>query len=121
LRFLVERRATLAEVVATDLFDYLDWQQRPPATVGARVVRLTERRGAAPASMNRRLAAVRGLFEYGVISGLRGDNPIPAARRSSGLRAKRRWVLGHTAPAAAGCARARTDLSRPTQTTVSSK
>jgi len=45
--------------------------------------------------VNRRVAAVRGLFEYAVISGLRGDNPVPAARRSSGLRAKRRGVLGH--------------------------
>ena len=29
LRFLDERRARLGDVVATDLFDYLDWQQRP--------------------------------------------------------------------------------------------
>ena len=28
LRFLSRRRATLADVVPTDLFDYLDWQQR---------------------------------------------------------------------------------------------
>lgn len=32
LRFLFTRRATLADVVARDLFDYLDWQQRPPWT-----------------------------------------------------------------------------------------
>jgi len=82
-------------VVPTDLFDYLDWQQRPTATARAQVVRLADRRGAAPASMNRRIAAVRGLFEYAVISGLRVDNPVPAARRSSGLRAKRRGSLGH--------------------------
>lgn len=95
MRFLSVRRATLAEVVPTDLFDYLDWQQRPTATARAQVVRLADRRGAAPASMNRRIAAVRGLFEYAVISGLRVDNPVPAARRSSGLRAKRRGSLGH--------------------------
>lgn len=95
MRFLGVRRATLADVVATDLFDYLDWQQRPAATAGVRVVRLTDRRGAAPASVNRRVAAVRGLFEFAVISGLRVDNPVPAGRRSSGLRAKRRGVLGH--------------------------
>ena len=29
LRFLAGRRARLADVVPTDLFDYLDWQQRP--------------------------------------------------------------------------------------------
>ena len=46
---------------------------------------------------------MRGLFEYSVITGVHGDNPVPAARRSSGLRAKPRGVLGHTG---AGKARA---------------
>ena len=102
LRFLVSRGAGLADVVPTDLFDYLDWQQRPGPTAGVRVVRLADRRGAAPASMNRRVAAVRGLFEYTVISGLRADNPVPAARRSTGLRAKRRGPLGHIGPGRPG-------------------
>ena len=102
LRFLVSREAGLADVVPTDLFDYLDWQQRPGPAAGVRVVRLADRRGAAPASMNRRVAAVRGLFEYAVISGLRADNPVPAARRSTGLRAKRRGPLGHIGPARPG-------------------
>ena len=97
LRFLRARHATVADVVPTDLFDYLEWQQRPIATAGAKVVTLTGWRGAAPASMNRRIAAVRGLFEYAVTSGMRGDNPVPAARRSSGLRMKRRGLLGHAA------------------------
>jgi len=94
LRFLNERCARLQDVVATDLFDYLDWQQRPTAGTG-KVVRLTERRGVSPATMNRRIAAVRGLFEFAVTIGVRGDNPVPAARRSSGLRAKHRGLLGH--------------------------
>lgn len=102
LRFLSGRRATLADVVPTDLFDYLDWQQQPPATAGVRVVRLADRRGAAPASVNRRVAAVRGLFEYAVRTGARVDNPVPAGRRSSGLRAKRRGLLGHIGPGRAG-------------------
>ncbi len=102
LRFLSARHARLADVVPTDLFDYLDWQQRPMPTVGAKVVPLAARRGAAPASMNRRVAAVRGLFEYAVTSGLRVDNPVPAARRSSGLRAKRRGLLGHVASGGSG-------------------
>jgi hypothetical protein len=34
LRFLAGREARLADVVATDLFDYLDWQQRPAGTAG---------------------------------------------------------------------------------------
>jgi len=48
--------------------------------------------------MNRRIAAVRGLFEYMVMSGARDDNPVPAARRSSGLRASGRGLLGHLGP-----------------------
>jgi integrase/recombinase XerC len=95
LRFLVGRRAGLAGVVATDLFDYLDWQQRRPTGAGQRVVRLGDRRGAAPATMNRRIAAVRGLFEFAVTTEVRADNPVPAARRSSGLRVMQRGLLGH--------------------------
>jgi integrase/recombinase XerC len=98
LRFLVSRDAGLHDVVATDLFDYLDWQQCPVSTREVLMVRLDDRRGAAPASMNRRVAAARGLFEYAVISGFRADNPFPAARRSTGLRAKRRGSLGHIGP-----------------------
>jgi len=95
LRFLVERRLGLAEVTPTDLFDYLDWQQRPrQSKPGATVVRLNDRRGAAPATMNRRIAAVRGLFEYAVIVGARAISPVPAPRRTAGLRA-RRGMLGH--------------------------
>jgi integrase/recombinase XerC len=98
LRFLAERGAGLADVVAMDLFDYLDWQQRPVSTAGKQVVRLGAKRGATPATMNRRIAAVRGLFEFAVMTGARADNPVPAARRSSGLRASRRGLLGHIGP-----------------------
>ena len=52
LRFLAGRDARLADVVATDLFDYLDWQQRPVSTAGRTVVRLGAGRGAMPATMN---------------------------------------------------------------------
>ena len=47
--------------------------------------------------MNRRIAAVRGLFEYLVMIGERTDNPVPEARRSSGLRGQRNGLLGHVA------------------------
>lgn len=97
-RFLAERGASVTDVVATDLFDYLDWQGKSPSTVGRKVVRLSSRRGAAPATMNRRIAAVRGLFEYAVIAGTRDDNPVPAARRATGLRPKARGMLGHIGP-----------------------
>jgi integrase/recombinase XerC len=96
LRFLAARGSVLASVVPVDLFDYLEWQSRPvPRPGGGVVVRMDRRRGAAPATMNRRIAAVRGLLEYAVITGLRTESPVPAARRSSGLRAARRGMLGH--------------------------
>jgi site-specific recombinase XerD len=97
-RFLGERRASLGDVVATDLFDYLDWQARSTLERGAKVVRLAARGGAAAATMNRRIAAVRGLFEYAVMAGVRADNPVPVARRATGLRPKARGMLGHIAP-----------------------
>ncbi len=97
-RFLAERGLLLGDVVPTDLFDYLDWQATSKRDPGANVVRLTGQRGAAPATMNRRIAAVRGLFEYTVIAGERADNPVPAARRSTGLRPKARGLLGHIGP-----------------------
>ncbi len=93
--FLDDRSLKLAAVVPTDLFDYLDWQTRQVADVD-KVVAL-RRRGPAPATMNRRVAAVRGLFEHLVMTGMRADNPVPAARRASGLRGQRTGLLGHTA------------------------
>ncbi len=97
-RFCVERGVTVADAVPTDFFDYLGWQTQPTPRKGVKVVRLAERKGPAPATMNRRVAAVRGLFEFAVTFGLRAENPVPAARRSSGLRPKRRGVLGHIGP-----------------------
>ncbi|HLI52724.1 MAG TPA: tyrosine-type recombinase/integrase [Acidimicrobiales bacterium] len=97
-RFLVERRTPALEVVATDLFDYLDWQAKPNAPAAAKVVKISAGHGAAPATMNRRIAAVRGMFEYAVITGVRDDNPVPAGRRATGLRPQARGLLGHIGP-----------------------
>lgn len=95
LRFLAERGLTLGQVRPPDLFEYLDWQAQPKKqTAASMVVRLSEWRGAAAATQNRRIAAVRGLFEFAVITGVVKTSPVPAARRSSGLRA-RRGLLGH--------------------------
>lgn len=94
LRFLAGQGVGLAEVRPTDLFDYLDWQTQPKRTAGSTVVRLSERRGAAAATQNRRIAAVRALFEFAVIAGVVMASPVPAPRRTSGLRA-RRGLLGH--------------------------
>jgi integrase/recombinase XerC len=87
-RFCVQRDLSVEGLTPTDVFDFLDWQQGPRQPGGdgrpRTVVPLREYRGAAPASMNRRIAALRGLCEYAVLAGVRGDNPVPAARRSSG-------------------------------------
>jgi site-specific recombinase XerD len=95
--FLVDRALGLAEVTPTDLFDYLDWQLSARRPVAGKVVAIGGFR-VAPATMNRRIASVRGLFEYLVTVGSREDNPVPAARRSSGLRTARRGLLGHLGP-----------------------
>lgn len=96
-RFCDARGLRLAGVVPADLFDWVGWQ-----TAGARprsgTVVAMARHGAAPASVNRRVAAVRALFEYQVMCGSRTDNPVPAPRRGQGLRAKSRGVLGHLGP-----------------------
>lgn len=94
-RFLQEGGLALADVKPPDLFDFLDWQASPKATTGRKVVRLADARGTAPATMNRRIAAVRALFEFLVVTGHRSTNPVPAPRRTSGLRAPRRGLLGH--------------------------
>lgn len=100
-RFLSERDLGFGDVGPMDLFDWLEWQARPQRTQGAKVVRLSQARGVAPATMNRRVAAARGLFEYAVITGAREDNPVPAPRRSGGLRAPRGGLLAHVKPRSA--------------------
>ncbi|MGH9307683.1 MAG: tyrosine-type recombinase/integrase [Acidimicrobiales bacterium] len=94
-RFLVERTIAPGEVGPQDVFDWVEWQARPSATRGQRVVKLEAKRGPAPTTMNRRIAAIRGLFEFLVMSGHRDTNPVPSPRRSSGLRRARSGLLGH--------------------------
>jgi site-specific recombinase XerD len=94
-RFLDRAGIDWTELVPSDVFDWLERQARPEPTAGDRVVSIGKARGAAPSTMNRRVAAARGLFEYAVMCGLVGQNPVPAPRRSSGLRARRSGLLGH--------------------------
>lgn len=95
--FLADRELSVGSVVPSDLFAYLDWQHSVLVPTVTTVVTLAPRRPAAT-TMNRRICAVRGMFEYAVITGVRADNPVPAARRSSGLRASGRGLLGHLKP-----------------------
>jgi len=94
LRFEEERGLDLTTTVPTDIFDFLEWlgirrQQ------GKTVVAITATMAASPSTMNQRIAALRGLFEYAVVTGARESNPVPTARRASGLAAKPRGLLGH--------------------------
>lgn len=96
-RFLDGQRLDLGSVAAVDVFAWIDWQGvRTPAS-GSKVVWLRSRT-AAPATVNRRVAAVRALFEFLVISGAREANPVPAPRRGQGLRPAARGMLGHLGP-----------------------
>jgi integrase/recombinase XerC len=96
-RFLEQRSIDVAGVVPTDVFDWVDWQSvRRPGR--QKVVTITDGRGSAPASVNRRVAAVRAFFEHQVLSGAREDNPVPSPRRGQGLRPKARGTLGHLGP-----------------------
>jgi integrase/recombinase XerC len=95
-RFLSSRGISAADAVPSDFFDWLDWQAERKRDRTGRVVSLEVGRPA-PATVNRRVAAVRGLFEYAAITGVRRDNPVPPGRRSTGLRATRRGLLGHVA------------------------
>jgi integrase/recombinase XerC len=96
-RFLEDRGIEVGAVVPTDIFDWIDWQavRRPGRD---KVVSITAGRGSAPASVNRRAAAVRAFFEHQVLAGAREDNPVPAPRRGQGLRPKARGALGHLGP-----------------------
>lgn len=81
--FLDERSMAIEDVGAADVFDYLEWQRR--------------RGRPAASSMNRRVSTVRSWFEFLVMDGSVARNPVPRARRSTGLRASRRGMLGHVA------------------------
>lgn len=95
-RFLDERDLALGAVEPMDVFAWVDWQgARTPAS--GKVVRLAPR-SAAPATINRRVAAVRAFFEFLVMSRACAVNPVPAPRRGQGLRPTARGMLGHLGP-----------------------
>jgi site-specific recombinase XerD len=97
-RFLTGQGLRLAMVTPVDVFAWVDWQgvRRDDAAGRGRVVPL--RRAAAASTVNRRVAAVRAFFEYLVMTGARGDNPVPSPRRGQGIRPAARGLLGHLGP-----------------------
>jgi site-specific recombinase XerD len=95
-RFTEERRLPVAEVTAMDVFDWIDWQRTAAPNSGT-VVALRPR-GAAIATVNRRVAAARGFFGFLVMAGELPVNPVPAGRRGAAVRPAARGVLGHLGP-----------------------
>ena len=82
--FLDARVLCVQRVRSVDLFSYLDWQRKQRSGVGA-------------STMNRRVSTVRSWCEFLVMTDELVENPVPRPRRSSGLRAVRRGMLGHVA------------------------
>jgi integrase/recombinase XerC len=97
-RFCLDRGIGLDDVGAGDIFDWIDWQSAGDRPRSGNVIKLSRFAGAAPATVNRRVAAVRALFEHQVVVGTRENNPVPAPRRGQGLRPKARGMLGHLGP-----------------------
>src|SRR3954454_9397661 len=96
-RFIEEQKIALAAVGPMDVFAWVEWQGARTLTTGGTVVRFGPR-SAAPATINRRVAAVRAFFEFLVMSRVRESNPVPAPRRGQGLRPASRGMLGHLGP-----------------------
>lgn len=94
-RFLLDHDLRLA-VTPVTVFEWIDWQdvRREPRPSTAR----RKGRGTAASTINRQVAAVRALFEYLVMTGMRTDNPVPSPRRGQGLRPQARGLLGHLRP-----------------------
>jgi integrase/recombinase XerC len=95
-RYLIGQGTGLAAVSPVDVFAWVDWQGARYGGTGT-VVALRPRHAAA-STVNRRVAAVRALFEYLVMTGARADNPVPSPRRGQGLRPAGRGLLGHLGP-----------------------
>ena len=84
-RFCVERGVSIADAVATDFFDYLDWQIQSKPSAGAKVVRLADRRGLAPATSSPSAYAC-------LPKTARLPNPAAEVRHSSNPERLRGWL-----------------------------
>jgi len=94
-RFLLARGSALVEVSPMLVFEWIDWQGvRSHGTPGRAEEASGAVRTAAAATANRRVAAVRALFEYLVMAGVCPSNPVPSPRRR-GSPGATRGLLGH--------------------------
>jgi site-specific recombinase XerD len=101
-RWLLAENTQLADVTAETLLRYLShcrtatFRGRPGGNVYS--IRDGRSTGYAPATVNRRMAAISGLFEFRSMRDSGAPSPVPrgAARRQAG-RAGRGGLLGHLA------------------------
>ena len=95
-RFLIATGSRLVEVSPMMVFDWIDWQGvRSRGTTDGSEAALGGGRTAAASTTNRRVAAVRALFEYLVMADACPSNPVPSPRRRSRPGASTRGLLGH--------------------------
>lgn len=94
-RFLSLKDRALVDVSPMVVFDWINWQRVRPLGTSESAAAHGAVRTAAASTANRRVAAVRALFEYLVMSGACPSNPVPSPRRRSSPGASTRGLLGH--------------------------
>ena len=100
-RWLLDQDLDLASVITNDLLDYLkDCREATvPGRVGPNVVTMTGQRvdRYAATTINRRLAAISGLYSFAVLRDPNAGNPVPRGREARWLVAgERSGMLAHT-------------------------
>jgi site-specific recombinase XerD len=103
-RWLLAEGLGLAGVTTEVLLGYLAYCRtaRVPGRSGGNVYSIRDGRngGYAPATINRRLVAVSGLFEFRAMRDPGSPSPVPrGSQRRSTVRAERAGLLGHLARA----------------------
>lgn len=100
-RWLLDQDLALASVITNDLLDYLKAcrEATVPGRVGPNVVTMTGQRvdRYAATTINRRLAAISGLYSFAGLRDPNASNPVPRGREARWLVAgERSGMLAHT-------------------------
>jgi site-specific recombinase XerD len=101
-RWLVGEELALDRVTTEDLLGFLAACRQAvlPGRPGGNVYSIRDGRNAgyAPATINRRLAAVSGLFAFRCLRDPKATNPVPGGRAARGVaRGRQTGLLGHLA------------------------
>lgn len=100
-RWLASSDLEFGRITPGQLIDYIKWQQINPDG-NKNALRAKGNRGnshASPNTINRRMAAVSGFYQYLVLTGRMAYNPVPYGQVNHGWRTAGRvkGLLGHTA------------------------